>query len=452
MMLDQLSQLFRPVASFWQTNRHSPKALSLAVVIVTLLLLLVFKFTQPQPPVKIQEEKAWLVQTQQLVAGAKSPQLELYGRVESPYTATITSSITADIKTLDVKEGQHVTKGQLLILLDDIDVQLVLEDKRSNVAELEALIQSENNRYKNDLLSLKLEKSLVRLAEKKLAREEKTSKTNLTSQSSFDSQKQALQNQKLALNARKLSVTDHPARLAQLEARLSRNRALALQAQHDLQRATVVAPFDGIILNIMVSPGERVRPGEVLLETYATEQVELRALLPQKFVAIIKRSLANEIPLPAKVKTDAGVRVVSLSRISGLITDGGHGVDALFVMNSEAVDELTIDELTIGETLEMMLVLPSVDNVFSLPVSSIYGSNRIYRVEDERLVSIKVKKLGSQYINDNQYVLVRSEKLKAGDEIITTQLPHAVSGLKVEVHNTVISQNKSEQQSSSELP
>ena len=446
-MLYQLSQLFRPVGSFWQMNRHSPKALSLAVVMVTLMLLLVFKFTQPQPPVKLQEEKAWLVQTQHLVAGAKSPQLELYGRVESPYTATITSSITADIKSLDVKEGQHVTKGQQLILLDDIDVQLTLEDKLSNVAELEALMQSENNRYKNDLVSLKLEKSLVTLAEKKLAREEKTSKTNLTSQSSFDSQKQALQNQKLALNARKLSVTDHPARLAQLEARLSRNRALALQAQHDLQRATVVAPFDGIILNIMASPGERVRPGEVLLEAYATEQVELRAQLPQKYVAIIKQSVANEIPLPAKVQTGVAERVFFLNRISGLIADGGHGVDALFVMSSEGVDELTI-----GETLEMILVLPPVENAFSLPVSSIYGSNRIYRVEDERLVAVKVEKLGSQYINNNQFVLVRSEKLKPGDEIITTQLPHAVSGLKVEVHNTVISQNNSEQQSSSELP
>ena len=51
-----------------------------------------------------------------------------------------------------------------------------------------------------------------------MAREEKTSKSNLTSQSSFDTQKQALQNQKLALKARQLSVTNHPARLAQLEA------------------------------------------------------------------------------------------------------------------------------------------------------------------------------------------------------------------------------------------
>jgi multidrug efflux pump subunit AcrA (membrane-fusion protein) len=446
-MLAQLSQLFSAPGSFWQRHRHSPKVLSLAVVIVTLLLLLVFKFTQPEPPVKLQEEKALLVQTHQLVAGEKSPELELYGRVESPYTATITSSITADIKSLDVKEGQHVTSGQQLILLDDIDVQLELEDKLSNVAELEALIQSENNRYKNDLVSLKLEKSLVTLAEKKLAREEKTSKTNLTSQSSFDSQKQALQNQKLALNARQLNVTDHPARLAQLEARLSRNRALAQQVQNNLQRATIVAPFDGVILKIMVSPGERVRPGEVLLETYASEQVELRAQLPQKFVAIIKQSLANEIPLPAKIQTGTGETVVFLNRISGLLADSGNGVDALFVLNSEAVDNLTI-----GETLEMTLVLPPVENAFSVPLSSIYGSNRIYRVEDERLVAVKVEKVGNQYINDNQFVLVRSEKLKPGDEVISTQLPHAVTGLKVEVHNTAPLQDKSVQQLSAELP
>ena len=113
-MFNQLSQLFRSVGFFWQSNRYLPKALPLAVIIMTVMLVLVFKFSQPQPPVKLQQEKAWLVQTQQLVAGEKSPQLKLYGRVESPYTATITSSITADVKALDVKEGQHVTKGSNL--------------------------------------------------------------------------------------------------------------------------------------------------------------------------------------------------------------------------------------------------------------------------------------------------------------------------------------------------
>jgi multidrug efflux pump subunit AcrA (membrane-fusion protein) len=223
MMIEHLSQLFR---SFWQANRSSPKFLPVAVIVVTVALLLIFKLLQPEPPVKPNKEKSWAVQTKQLVDGAKSPQLELYGQVESPYTATITASINADVKSLDTKEGQSVVKEQLLIKLDESDVQLALEQKAADVAELEALIKSEKNRHKNDLGSLKLEKSLVSLAEKKLSREEKTSKSNLTSQSSFDSQKQALQNQKLALKARQLTVTNHPARLAQLEARLAHKRAL----------------------------------------------------------------------------------------------------------------------------------------------------------------------------------------------------------------------------------
>lgn len=426
-MPEHLSQLF---SSFWQSTRRSPKFLPVAVILVTVILLLTFKFVQPQPPVKTNEEKSWAVQTQKLVDGVKSPQLELYGQVESPYTATITASINADVKSLDIKEGQSVVKQQLLIRLDESDVQLDLQRKIADVAELEALINSEKNRHNNDLASLKLEKSLVSLAEKKLSREEKTSKTNLTSQSSFDSQKQALQNQKLALKARQLTVTNHPARLAQLEARLAHKRALKQQAETDLLRATVVSPFDGIILSTNVSPGERVRPGEKLLKLYATENVELRAQLPQKFISIIKESLSLHIPLHATVKTNHGDIAVELQRISGAIAETGLGVDALFEITDEDADLLIM-----GEIVEVILNLPAIENVYSVPVSSIYGTNRIYLVEKERLTAVNVEKLGGQIKQGKQFILVRSKKLKPNDEVITTQLPHAVSGLKVEVRN-----------------
>ena len=424
-------------------GRSKSLALPLVIILVTAALLVVFKMVQPEPPVRVQDEKTWSVQTHLLVEGAKSPELELYGSVESPHTATITSIIDADVKSLEVNEGQNVNSGQLLILLDDTDARLSLEDRKSYVAELEALITSEKNRYKNDRASLKLEKSLVKLAEKKLAREEKTSKSNLTSQSSFDTQKQALHSQKLALNSRQLNVTDHPARLAQLQARLSRNRALAEQAEIDLARATVIAPFDGIILKTEVSPGERVRPGEVLLEMYETDHIELRAQLPQRFISIVKHSLSQQFSLKAMVKTDNGDQVATLQRISGSMASGGHGVDALLMMESDAAKTLTI-----GDTLEMTLVLPAIEDAFSIPVSSIYGTDRIYRVENERLVAINVEKLGSQSRDGRQFILVRSDSLKRDDEIITTQLPHAVSGLKVEVLNQTTSNTEISQQTS----
>jgi multidrug efflux pump subunit AcrA (membrane-fusion protein) len=429
-MLESLSKIHGAARAFWQRGRRSPKFLPLIIILATILLILVFKLVQPEPPVKLQAEKTWAVQTQQLVAGEQSPHLELYGQVESPYSASLTSGINADVLSLEVKEGQVVTAGQPLITLDDADVKTVYQQRVASVAELQALIESENNRYKNDQASLKLEKSLVALAEKKLVREEKTSKTNLTSQSSYDTQKQALENQKLALNARQLNVTDHPARLAQLEARLGQAQALLQQAQNDLNRAVVLAPFDGIILKTIVSPGERVRPGEGLLDIYATGHVELRAQLPQKYVAIVKQTLAEAIPLQATVKTGSGEINVPLSRISGTIASNGVGVDALFAVDSEDVKSLTI-----GDNLKMSLTLPAIEGVFSIPVSSIYGTNRIYRVIDERLDAVNVEIVGNQYVDGRQYVLVRSEKLQAGDEVITTQLPRALSGLKVEVRN-----------------
>ena len=431
-------QFFR---SFWQQERSKSRALPFVIILVTAVLVVMLNLAQPEPPVKAKEEKSWTVQTHRLIGGAKSPQLELYGSVESPYTATITSIIDADVISLEVNEGQRVDRGQQLVLLDDTDARLSLDDKQSSVAELEALIISEKNRYENDLAALKLEKSLLALAEKKLAREEKTSKSNLTSQASFDTQKEALNKQKLALNSRQLNITDHPARLAQLEARLSRSRALAEQAQIDLARATVTAPFDGIILKTLVSPGERVRPGEALLEMYATDRIELRAQLPQKFIGLIKDSITKQHNFQATVKTGNGIQVVTLDRISGSIADGGNGVDGLFKLDSDAADLLTI-----GDTLEMTLGLPAIDDVFSVPVSSIYGTNRLYRVENERLVAVNVEIMGRQYSDGRQFVLVRSDSLKPGDEIITTQLPLAVSGLKVEVRNQTTSNTEISQQ------
>ena len=429
-MLDHLSQLFRPLATLWQQNRRSPKTVPVIAILVTLLLLVIFKFSQPEPPVKEKQEKTWTVQTHQLIDGAKIPQLELYGQVESPYTATLTTIINADVLSLEVKEGQVVNKDQLMIKLDEIDAKLTLDQRASDVAELEASIESENNRHKNDLSALKLEKSLVSLASKKLAREEKTSKSNLTSQSSFDTQKQALQNQELALKSRELNVENHPARLAQLEAKLAQKRALLQQAERDLHRANVLAPFDGIVLSTSVSPGERVRPGEELLKLYSTDNVELRAQLPQKYVDTVKQALARQQVLSAEVKTAHEDVDVVLHRVSGAMANSGIGVDALFEISSDDANLFVM-----GEVHEVILELPEITDIYSIPVSSIYGTNRIYRVENGRLTAINVEKLGVQIDGDNQFILVRSDKLAPGDEIITTQLPHAMSGLKVEVRN-----------------
>lgn len=432
-MPEKIAQLFRQL---WLLRQHKSKLLPLAVVLLTLVLLIILKLARPEPPVRAADEKIWTVQTHQLLAGSKIPQLKLYGQVESPYTARLTSSINADVKSLLIHEGDYAKKGQLLLELDDEDVRLTLDENEANVAELKALIEAENNRYKNDLAALKLEKTLVALAEKKLAREVKTSRSKLTSLSSRDTQKQALENQQLALKNRQLGVVDHPARLAQLEARLRRQQAQVQKAMNDAKRAAVKAPFNGIVTHVNVAPGERVRPGGALLEIYDVAHIEIRAQLPNKVVSTVKQALVHQIPLTAELTVDKAVQKIQLDRLAGLISNGGGGVDALFSVNAEQPGQLTI-----GKVLALTLNLPPLNNVFSVPVASIYGTNRLYLVKNRRLLAVLVDKRGNQFKSGKQFVLVSSDKLKPGDAVITTQLPQAVNGLKVEVRNEPPAQN-----------
>jgi multidrug efflux pump subunit AcrA (membrane-fusion protein) len=419
-----------PLLAFWQQHKDGAAARPLLVIIITLALILLFRFLQPLPPVKEKQEKSWMVQTVVLQNGSKSPQLALYGKVESPYTSTLTASVTANVAALEAREGDRVTAEQPLIQLDDQEVRLLAEQRRADVADLEAQIEAEQVRHKNDLAALKLEKSLVALAEKKLAREEKTSKANLTSQSSYDTQKQALQSQQLALKARQLNVDNHASRLAQLQAKLEQKKALAAQAEIDLARTSISAPFDGIILKTHVAPGERVRPGEAMIELYSTANIELRAQLPHKYVDQVRQALTGNAALNATVSTASGPLSAQLRRVSGSVTSTGKGVDALFSVSGQDADRLII-----GEVMDIRLDLPPVQNAYRVPVSALYGTDRIYRVKDNRLQTITVEKLGYQRYQNEDFLLVRSDRLNVGDEIITTQLPHAVSGLKVEIRN-----------------
>jgi hypothetical protein len=60
--------------------------------------------------------------------------------------------------------------------------------------------------------------------------------------------------------------------------------------------------------------------------------------------------------------------------------------------------------------------------------------DRIYRLDEGRMTALDVERIGEYRGPDGSVqVLVRSAALRAGDQIVTTQLPNAVNGLKVEV-------------------
>jgi len=401
--------------------------LPLIIIAITALIITILMVSRPSPPTKPQIEKAWAVNTEAASREPIKPQLELLGSVESPYTSQLSAAITADIKNVPIREGTYVTKGQLLVELDDIEAQLKLQQKKANTEEFLASITSENNRYKSDLSALKSEQALLKIAERSVGRQTKLEKSNLTSQEQIDTARNKLELQSLSVNNRQLNIADHTSRLQQLNAKLLRAKAELSNAELDLSRTKIVAPYNGQITHVNVSPGDRVRVGEPIIELYDSKQIEVRAQIPNRSVSLIRKALNNSSSLQASVIIYGEEIPFTLNRLSGRANSGAGGVDGLFKALSEN------PPLILGNTVKLILNLPQIENTITAPLSALYGTNRIYTIKDERLISTPVSVAGSYLDKEGKQRLILKTKLASGESFITTQLPNAINGLKVSV-------------------
>ncbi|WP_166253823.1 efflux RND transporter periplasmic adaptor subunit [Marinobacter salicampi] len=410
---------------FWLRSKRF--VVPLVLIGLTVLLIWLFASLRPTPPEKVAEERAWPVRVTILEADELSPQLRLLGRVETPYSSTLTSSVTANVEAIPVLEGQEVSAGELIVALDETEVKLLLAQRQAEVDELLAQKETEKNQYQADQEFVEREQELVAITRRALEREQSLAESNLTSRSRTDQARQALQSAELSLISRRLAVANHNSRLQSLDARLQSARALVDQATMDLESTRVKAPFDGVVTSIQVSPGERVRAGEPLVALYATDRLEVRAQIPMRWVEDARQALAAGSSLSASVELLGKTHELNLHRLSGQVNAGAGGVDALFRFREQ------LPAITLNRTLDLRLDLAPKADTFSVPVSALYDSSTVYRITDGRLEPVEVSPVGDRFDQGSQRLLIQSEELTSGDRLLTTQLPNALRGLKVDV-------------------
>ena len=405
-------------------NRRTLPLLLLAgaLVIATLLYLL-----RPQPVAVADAEKRWHVAATVITPGTKSPTLPLYGFIESPKTAQISSAVLADVAAVHVLAGQSVAAEQLLIELDQADLAFVVVERQAALDETLALLAQEKQLQIRDEAAQQQEKTLLELAERGVKRAKQLAEQRLGPAAKVDEAERTLAQQQLALNTRNLSINNHPARLQRLNATVSRNQALLAQAQLDIERTQIGAVFAGRIAQVKVAIGDRVQRGSPLLTLYDTSQLELRAQIPNQHVGVLRAALQRGIRLSARAQVDGRPIEFVLDRLAGETARESGGINAFFRLNEAH------DGLPLGLFLDIQLTLPAVDNVVAIPFAALYGNNRIYRVIGGRMRPITVTRVGS--LNDSSgqdSALIRAPELKLGDQVVLTQLPNAVDGLLVQ--------------------
>lgn len=385
--------------------------------------------TKPQPKPVTVAERAWLVGAQTVRPARYTPTLTLHGRIESLWSSELTAGVTADVLAVTVVEGDPVSRDQLLVRLDDRDVRLQLAQREAELAQAQARIDAEVVRHAANLEALPREQRLLNLTRDEVARLQDLVEKKVGAQSQLDTARQSAEKQAIALSARQQAVDEHASRLAEVEAALARAQALRDQAQLELERCEVRAPFNGRIARVAVSPGRRVRVGDGLLTLFDTDEMIVRAQLPNRHLASIREAMAAGAPLAVSGEIDGVAISGRLRNLAGETASGSGGVDGLFTLTGGA------GHISQGRFVRLDLALPARDDLIALPHEAVYGTDRIYVLDEEsRMRGQRVERVGELRLDSGESrVLVRAPQAVHGATVITTHLPNALDGLLVRV-------------------
>ena len=400
----------------------SPTIVAIAVLLAWWLIN-----SKPQLPPVATQETAWLVRVMSVEPGDYAPGLALYGHVDSLWTTPLSAAVTADVIAVQQIAGDTVQHGQVLVQLDDQEAQLRLAQAVAQLAEARAQVQAEHIRYQANQTALPREQRLLNLARREEQRLRNLVAKKVTTQSALDHARQLVQQRAIALTTREQQIAEHTTRLTAAQARVDRAEAAQQQAELAVQHCQITAPFNGIISQVSVAPGQRVRPGEVVMQLYDTDAWIVRAPVPERYTGYLRQVLAIGDTLVATGRLAGQQIQARLHRLGGEVAVGTGSLEAVFTIQGKP------SGLAQGQFITLHLDLPVRHNVVAVPPTALYGSHQLYHLDEaNRLQPLIVERLGEwRRPGEATRILVRSPRLQPGMQLLVTQLPQAVAGLLV---------------------
>ena len=232
---------------------------------------------------------------------------------------------------------------------------------------------------------------------------------------------------------RQAEVTN--ARLADAQANLN-------QAELDLQRAEIKAPFDAIIQSRDVELGQYVNRAQSVAVLYGAEEVEVRVPLAIRQLGYLDIPLGLRGELSDEDAPDVSLTGVyggeelmwhgKLVRIEAQIDPNSNTVQTIIRVNQlQAVDSkarVRNVPLPIGLFVEADIAGKQLDNIISLPRSVIRNNNQVLAVDAENKMYFRDVTI---YRLEEDRVLI-SGGLLPGESIVTSPIQAVVNGMSVQ--------------------
>lgn len=312
-------------------------------------------------------------------------QLHAIGAGQAFETVSVESQVAAIVKEVHYKQGQFVSKGQLLITLDKDPFVAALDQSEATLAR---------------------DKAQAQLNQAELERTEKLYKEGIISREQYD---QAV------------------ATSAAAQATVRADEAAIQTNKIQLSYCSVYAPISGVAGAQLVYPGATVKANDlpVLVVINQVSPIYVRFSIPQQYLEPVKRLMEHSrLPVQATPPNDSTAE-------KGVLTFVNNTVDTTTgTIELMASFPNTDHHLWPGQFSNVLLDLGEQQNVLVVPSEAVQSGQQgdfVFVVKPDMTVDVRQVKVGNSARGETEL----QQGLSAGETVVTDGQVRLVPGTKV---------------------
>jgi len=404
------------------------------VLLVALVIAVALVIMRPKAERQVPVQKGRLVEV--FAARAEDFQMvvEAFGTVAPRESLKLVAQVRGQVVALDpaFKEGNLVKKEIRLIQIDPRTYSLEAKRRKVQITQTEAELKLLQQQVVNLGSRVKIASSDAKLARNEYLRLKKLIKRNVIAQSQLDKAEQAYLASLERLQALENQLALIGPQREQLIAARDMAEVMYQQAELDLERSGIAAPFDGWVLEKAIEVGQHVNVGQHLGSIYKAGELDIEVSIPTQEFKWLPAGIGEDSSVAAEVIfRNAGDETIwqgRVARVKARMDERTRTLPVVIEVDDMAAAENSAGGMRLrpGMFVTIKIKGKAVNQAYVLPRHVVYPGDVVYTLKDDKL---KIKEVG--ILRTYKDSVIVSQGLSEGDQIISTPLSGAVDGMGV---------------------
>ena len=336
-----------------------------------------------------------LVETVAVTRGDYKPQISVLGRVVASKEVILRPRVEGEVVEIaeNFEPGAMVKAGELLAKLDPADFENILTTRLSELQQAEA-----------DLVLEEAQGQARRRGYKMIDKD---------------------------LEAAQLALVFRQPQLQTIQARVQAAEAAVAQARLELERTSITAPFDALVLERRVALGSQAQPGVAMAHLVGVNEYWVIATVPLKQLQRLRFAEDSGEPSTATVRKrgvwgDDQFRTGVVQRFIGALDEQTRLARVLITVEDPLGRQSGAPPLVLDSIVQTVIEGELLQDVVRLDRDYLRPGDTVWVIEDDKL-SIR---RASVVFRDAQYAYI-SDGLEDGDEVVLTNLSRVREGAEL---------------------